>query len=86
MAGEVIRLIENEKAPRSVCPHCKKVMFVDVTMFKDDVTKIMESKCPYCHGTIYTGVLILSNTDLRKLAGAIQTVIDALKPANKIIG
>lgn len=83
--AKVISIGDGPNVPRSKCPHCQKVMIVDVILFKDDAAKIMQSKCPYCGGTIFTGLLILSHPDLHGLGKCIEIVVDALNPGSKLL-
>jgi hypothetical protein len=79
-----IQVVNNDKRPRSICPHCKKVMMVDLRPFQEDITKIIESKCPFCLGKIYSGLLIVSNTDLHRLAQHILQIVQMTKNANQL--
>jgi len=72
--------------PRIICSRCKKEIVMDITIFKDDVTKIIQDKCPYCRGEIFTGMLILSHPDLKGLMQSFQVMITALNTENKILG
>ncbi len=83
--GKVVELIKEPNYPRSMCPHCKKIMKVDITLFKDNASKILQSNCPYCGGTIFSGMLLLSHPELAGLMKCIQIVVETLNPGNKIL-
>lgn len=83
--AKVIQIGQEPNVPRSICQHCKKVMEVDITLWKDDAAKVIQSKCPYCGGTIFSGMLILSHPDLKGLMYCIQQVVEALNPGNKLL-
>jgi predicted RNA-binding Zn-ribbon protein involved in translation (DUF1610 family) len=72
-----------QNIPRAICPNCKKVLLVDLDLYKRDITKIIESKCPACGGVIYTGLLIVSNNRLDKLGRHIQQIVQLTANANK---
>lgn len=84
--AELIKIQNEEKAPRVVCPRCKEEIYMDITQWQQDCTKIMQDKCPKCRGTIYAGVLILCNTELKNLLHCIRLCIEAMAGASKIIG
>lgn len=85
--------VEEKQIPRVPCPYCKKALAIDLRPFQDDVTKVMESKCPYCFNTLFTAMTLLTHKNLNGLmetlsamytavnmvgrAGAQQSLIDA---------
>lgn len=82
-----IELIDKDRKgpPTVICPHCKRTMIFSIDQFKNDITKIVESKCPYCMGKTFTCVLILSNTNMHRLLNQLKTVIAAAKGDSNII-
>lgn len=82
-----IELIDKDRVglPTVICPHCKRKMIFSIDMFKSDITKIIESKCPYCNGKTFSCILILTNATLQRLLNQIQRVISAAKGESNII-
>lgn len=74
-----------DNRPKSICPHCKDIMIMDIMPFKDNISLIMQDNCPRCGGNIFVGLLILSNSSLKGLYSSIQIVIDAIDPKNKLL-
>jgi hypothetical protein len=79
-----IEMISEPNVPRAICPHCKQVLKLDITMFKDNAAKIMESRCPLCSGKIYTGLMILCHPKLEGLLYCIRLMADSIKTENKM--
>lgn len=79
-----IEAVHEPNVPRVICPHCKQVLKMDITPFKENVAKIVESRCPLCSGKIYTGLLILCHPQLEGLMLSIRTMADSLKTKNKL--
>lgn len=69
----------------AICPRCKRKMIFDLGMFKSDITKVVQSKCPYCKGKLFTCVLILTNTSLPALMNQLKNLITAARGDKKII-
>lgn len=82
--SQLIKVERDEKKPMMICPKCKQQIYVDLTPFQQDCTKILRDNCPKCRSEINVGVLIICNPDLRKLLQAIQVVQEALTNANKL--
>jgi len=74
----LIEVLENKRAPQSKCPHCKAVMYLDIDLFRHDVSKIVQSKCPHCGGLIFTGLLILVHPQLQGLAHTIANIVELI--------
>jgi uncharacterized protein YbaR (Trm112 family) len=84
--AQIIHLKDREATrPQAICPHCKQNLKVDIDPYKENIAKIMESKCPYCKGTIFTGLLLLAHPNFEGLLGCIKIVVEALDPANKLL-
>lgn len=80
-----INLIGKDKQDpgTAICPRCKRKMIFDVSMFKRDITKVVQTKCPYCKGKLFTCILVLTNTTLPRLMGQLQIMIESVR--SKII-
>lgn len=75
---EVIK-VTDRVAPLIICPHCAEKNLIDVTIWREDVTKIFQDKCRSCHGTIVVGMLIVSDTTMAKLLSTIQAIASMVK-------
>jgi len=85
--GELTKIEMGEsKLPKVICPHCKKVIEFDILTFRYRVSEIMATKCPFCGGSLYVGILILVQTDMPALANMIQNAVQVLSPKNNIMG
>ena len=73
-----IEVIENKKAPQSICPHCKGILYLDLKLFEHDVSKIVESHCPKCRGKIFTALLILTHPQIHGLAHSIAGIVEQI--------
>lgn len=73
-----IEVLENKRAPQSLCPHCKGLLYLDLGLFEHDVSKIVQSKCPKCGGTIFTALLILTHPVLQGLARTIANIVEQI--------
>ena len=73
-----IEVIENKKAPQSICPHCKGLLYLDLKLFENDVSKIVQSKCPKCNGQIFTALLILTHPQIQGLAHTIASIVEQI--------
>ena len=82
-----IELVDKDRPgpATAICPRCGKKMIFNIDMFKDNITKIVESKCPYCSGKLFSCILILTNTNMPKLLDQLKRVITSAKGENKII-
>jgi len=82
-----IELIDkNKKGPPTViCPYCKRKMIFSIDMFKNNITKIVESKCPYCSGKTFTCILILTTTTMQRLMNQINRIISTARGESNII-
>ena len=76
-----IELIDKDRKgpPTGICPHCKQKMITSLDMFKDNITKIVESPCPYCKGKIFSCVLIMSNVRMDWLLDQIKIVVKTIE-------
>jgi len=63
----------------SICPHCKRKMMFNLGMFKNNISKIVESKCPYCGGKIFSCIVLFSNTNLNLLLNNLKGLIGFIK-------
>lgn len=82
-----IEVLENKRAPQSLCPHCKGMLYLDLTLFEHDVSKIVESKCPKCGGKIFTALLILTHPVLHGLAQTIANIVGQIdEDKRKLLG
>jgi len=77
-------IVGEDNRPKVVCPHCRQIIVMDIKLFMNDVTKVVESNCPKCNGKVFTGLLILVNSNIKNLYGAIQLCIDAIDPKDKL--
>ena len=68
-----------KKKPQTVCPHCKRFILMTLNAWEEDVSRIVEDKCPYCGGVIVAGLLILCDGDIKRLMGQIQAIIDLFR-------
>lgn len=71
--------------PIIICSHCKNEIQIDITNWKDDVTKVMQDKCPKCHGTLFVCMFLLAHKDLKMLMQCVQAVTEALSGANQFL-
>lgn len=62
-----------------ICPHCKRKMIISLDMFRDNVAKVVEDKCPYCRKPIFSCILVLSNATMDRLLNQLKRVIMAAK-------
>ena len=69
-----IILMENDKQPQSKCPHCKKPLLLNLDHWKQDMSKIVRSKCPLCGGEIFTALLVLAHGNPEGLANTIMNM------------
>jgi len=73
-------IVGEDKRPKVNCPMCKDAIVMDMKLFKEDITKPIESNCPKCGTKIYTAIMILIHPDLRGLYHCIQLCTEALNP------
>ena len=79
MSGQIIQVNENAIPSMITCGHCKNKILIDITPFGKDVSNVLQDKCPKCHGTLYVGVLILSDVSVRGLGIAVQACVQAME-------
>lgn len=84
--GELITIEREDSRPRIICGQCQQEILIDIGPFRKDCTKILKDKCPKCKSEIFVGVLILAHPQLQGLLHIIKTILDGLKPKNKIVG
>jgi phage FluMu protein Com len=84
--AELISISKEPSLPRVKCPHCDAINFIDITPFKEDVSKLMQDKCKHCNAIIYVGLLILGHTSVELLLQLIQKIISVVTSPHKIIG
>ncbi|KKM79613.1 hypothetical protein LCGC14_1348110 [marine sediment metagenome] len=73
---------ENKRAPQGICPHCKRTLLLSLASFQEDMSSIMQTKCPLCGGDIFTACLVLVHGNPEGLANTIinmAAVVDADK-------
>ena len=73
---------DNNRAPQGICPHCKGTLLLNLAPFQDDMSSIVQTKCPLCHGDIFTACLVLVHGNPEGLANTIinmAAVVDADK-------
>jgi hypothetical protein len=73
-----IEVLENKRAPQSICPHCKDLLYLDLKLFANDVSKIVQSNCPKCNGVIFTALLILTHPQIQGLAHTIAGIVEQI--------
>lgn len=73
-------VVGEDTRPKVNCPMCKDTIVMDLELFKEDITKPIESNCPKCGAKIFTAIMILIHPDLRGLYYSIQMCIEALNP------
>jgi hypothetical protein len=73
-----IEVLENKRAPQSICPHCKGLLYLDLKLFENDVSKIVQSNCPKCNGAIFTALLILTHPQIQGLAHTIAGIVEQI--------
>lgn len=72
-------IVGEDKRPKVNCPKCKSTIVMDLKLFIDDVTKVVESNCPKCGAKLFTALLIVIHPDLKGLYHCIQICMDALQ-------
>jgi hypothetical protein len=75
-----ISIIGEDKAPKIICPKCKKEQFIDLSIFKQDITKIMRDNCTGCGQELFVAVLILTHSKHYSLIQVIKTIVETIKP------
>lgn len=84
--GELITIEREEDKPRLACPHCKQHIYVDIDPWKKDMTKVMQDKCPKCHGNIIVGLIMIADVNMPKFLSVIRAIVNAAERATKILG
>jgi hypothetical protein len=79
-----IEVINQPNQPIVICPRCEGKNHIDISPWKDDVTRIMEDKCVKCGGTIVVGMLILADIHMARLLQTVQAVIAVIKNQNQV--
>jgi predicted RNA-binding Zn-ribbon protein involved in translation (DUF1610 family) len=77
-------ILGEDNRPKVVCPHCRQIIIMDIKLFLDDVSKVVESSCPKCGGKLYTALLIMTNSNLNHLRKMIEMCITVINPGNKL--
>lgn len=73
---------DNDRAPQGICPHCKRTLLLNLSPFQEDMSSIVQTKCPLCAGDIFTACLVLVHGNPEGLANTIvnmAAVVDADK-------
>lgn len=81
MSGiEIVGEPRPEKGQAKVCcPWCKKIMMADLSLYTIDMSKPIHSNCPYCGGSIYTAMIIISHKTIPQLGRTLSIVIQAVE-------
>ena len=83
-----IKLIDKDsnEPGSAICPTCKREMQFDLGMFKDNITKVVQSNCPFCKQTLFTCILVMTNVNMDRLMDQLKRVIVASEgPTSKIL-
>lgn len=75
--------VKEKQIPRVPCPHCHKMLSVNLLPFQDDVTKVLESKCPYCFQTLFTAMTLLTHKNLNGLMETLQAMFVAVNTVGR---
>lgn len=78
--------VKEKQTPRVPCPYCKKKLAMDIRPFQDDVTKIIESKCPYCNKVLFSAMTILTHRNLNGLMETLQAMYVAMQQVARADG
>ena len=73
-----IKVLGDDKAPQSICPHCKGILYLDLSLYANDVSKIVQSQCPKCSGVIFTALLIMTHPKLEGLAHTLAGIVEMI--------
>lgn len=71
--------VTEKTAPRVKCPYCQELMTMDIRPFQDDITKVMESLCPFCHRKLFTAMLVITHKNINGLMETLQAVFTAVQ-------
>ena len=82
MGRKLIDVSYKSKSPIIICPHCNRENLIDITPFKEDVTRIIADKCTYCRAEISVGILILAHKNIKMLLQCIEVVANTLNTKN----
>jgi len=77
-------VLGEDNRPKVICSHCHQVIVMNVKLFLDDVSKVVESSCPKCGGKLYTALLIMTNSNLNHLRKMIEMCITVINPGDKL--
>lgn len=84
---EQIRVSKEPKPPMVICGKCKREIKISIKPFMENVSDVIQDKCPACGTTLYVGVLILAHTELKGLLSCIKIVVNSLQNASiKLMG
>ena len=84
--GELIKIQREDLRPRVICGSCKEEILIDISPFRQDCTKILRDVCPKCKAKLFVGIMIIAHPKLQGVIAILQTILNALAPASKIIG
>jgi hypothetical protein len=84
--GELISIGNQPSLPRVACPHCGQHNLIDIMVFREDVSKLMQDKCKHCNEDIFVALLILGHTKVELLLQLVQKIISTISSPHKIIG
>ena len=76
----VIEIVGEEKRPRIICPKCKKIQYIDLNIFKKDITKIMKDNCIGCGAELFVATMIIVNSSYYGISDSIKKVVEVLSP------
>jgi hypothetical protein len=75
--------VKEKTVPRVTCPHCKRVMAIDIMPFQQDVTKVIESNCPFCYKKLFTAMTILTHKNLNGLMETLHAMHIAVQTVDR---
>jgi Zn ribbon nucleic-acid-binding protein len=78
--------INEPKEPAIICPRCSAHNIIDISIWREDVTKIFEDKCRSCGGSIVVGMLIISDETMPKLLHCIQAMVQMYSQTKTNLG
>lgn len=77
-------IVNEDKRPMFVCPHCKKKQIVDIRSWNADMSKLAVLTCQSCRKQVYAGILLLVHPSQYGLIEAIMKVTNAVGKKNTL--
>ena len=71
-----------DAAPPTRCPRCSKELHMMIDAWKPDITKIVRTNCPFCGVEMYAALMIVIDTSLQGVVGAVAAVANLFNPKN----